>query len=87
MVELMADTGMRDSDWTLIEPGDVVATKDFGVSVSLGAPERGEQTKTGVRQGVRVDRDGVAARLLWHRDEAWRERRRKVFRFSVRQFW
>ena len=34
--ELMADTGLRESDWSLIEPADVVATKDFGVSIFLG---------------------------------------------------
>ena len=78
---------MRESDWSLIEPGDVVDTQDYGVSIFLGMPERGERTKTGVRQGVRVDRDGVAAKLLWYKERAVKQRRKKVFGVTPRQLW
>lgn len=87
IVEIMADTGMRESDWTLIAPEDISASADFGVTVFLGNPRKGERTKTGVRQGVRVDRDGIAARLLMYKKRAQRSGDKKVFRVTARQFW
>ena len=57
-----ADMYLRESDWENIRTQDV-ADGDAGMAITLGVAERGEATKTGVRQGVRPDRPGVEALL------------------------
>ena len=65
IVTASADMYWRENDWSKIQKEDVSgSTADpLGMAVQLGVPERGESTKTGVRQGVRPDRSGVAAAL------------------------
>ena len=56
---IAADCYLRKNDWSKLLHDDVVWSEDLGVALLLGVPERGETTKTGVRQGVRPDRKGV----------------------------
>ena len=60
---LSADCAPRESDWALIRAVDVVEAPEHGFAIMLGVAERGEQTKTGVRQGVRPELPGVVERL------------------------
>jgi hypothetical protein len=63
IVWLSADCALRESDWSVIRRVDVVETPQHGVALLLGVAERGEQTKTGIRQGVRPELPGVVQRL------------------------
>ena len=83
VVVLMSDMSLRSSDWPLLQPEDVHSSP-AGVAVSLGVPERGESTKTGVRQGVRPDRPRAAEVLL--RRKYMTAAGRKLFRISADQF-
>ena len=65
LVLLAADTYMRQSDIFQIQGGDVATSEKYGLALTLGVPERGASTKTGVRQGVRPDFKGSEA-LLQH---------------------
>ena len=55
--------------------------------MSLGVPERGETTKTGVTQGVRVDRDGIAVMLLRYKIEAGKAGTKRFFVTAPAKFW
>ena len=59
----------------------------YGVSIQIGAPERGETTKTSPRQGVRPDRPEVERLVLHHKAEARRVGRRRLFSIYPQQFY
>ena len=59
IVLIMADSYMRQGDWKMIQPEDITE-EGQSVAISLGVAERGEATKTGFRQGVRIGRAFVA---------------------------
>ncbi len=59
-VLVRADCYLRAQDARQLRGSDVDIDERLGVVLQLGVPERGESAKTGVRQGVRVDREGVA---------------------------
>ena len=71
VIELAANCYLRTSDWTSIRKEDIVgeATPDrpFGIAIQLGIAERGEQTKTGPRQGVRPERPVLCLRWAAYR--------------------
>ena len=57
---IAADCYLRQSDWALANHEDLSVSLEHGVALHLGIPERGESTKTGVRQGIRPDFEGVS---------------------------
>ena len=63
LVLISADMYLRESDWDLMRSDDIIDAGSAGIAVHLGRAERGESAKTGIRQGVRPDRAGVAALL------------------------
>jgi hypothetical protein len=79
---LAADSYLRESDWALLHPWDVVWTQEFGVSLRLGDSSLGETTKTGPEQGVRPDRPWVELMLLRRKRLALREGRHRLFRIT-----
>ena len=79
-----ADLYLRQSDWAQLNHEDVFAHSEHGVVVLLGVPERGESTKTGTRQGVRADRDGVAQILLKYK--ARTSPGKRLFDISIKEF-
>ena len=67
IVLIMADSYMRQGDWKMIQPEDVTEEDEGGgAAIALGVAERGEATKTGFRQGVRIDRPAIGAILRKH---------------------
>lgn len=70
LCEIFADMYVRESDWDMMRDVDVSYHPKYGVAVQLGVPERGESTKTGVRQGIRPDRPAIAEKLLWYKARA-----------------
>jgi len=69
IVLIMADSYMRQGDWKMIQPGDITEGGQ-SVAISLGVAERGEATKKGFRQGVRIDRAFVAEIIKKHKRAA-----------------
>ena len=62
LVLIIADLYLRSDDWSKVCKEDIVgkyvAGKPGSMAVLLRVPERGKDTKTGTRQGVRPDRPG-----------------------------
>jgi hypothetical protein len=77
-----ADMYLRASDWSKILHQDVIGESE--IAVVLGVPERGESAKTGVRQGVRPDRDYVSD-ILRRRRRATRHGER-IFKIAPQAF-
>jgi hypothetical protein len=87
LVLLSADAYLRESDWAMIASEDIIVT-GTEVAILLGVPERGEATKTGVRQGVRPDRPWAAQ--LWAKYKQRTPKGQKVFLVKAaafRQHW
>lgn len=82
-----ADCFLRESDWALIHPDDVSYSARYGVSIQLGAPERGATTKTGPRQGVRPDRPVVERIVLAYKEDAKKRGRHRLFPLTPQQFY
>jgi hypothetical protein len=70
VIMVSGDCYLRGSDWASIRDDDVSGVSHETCSVSLGVPERGESSKTGIRQGVRPDRPGISEILMRRRDAA-----------------
>ena len=52
-----------------IQGRDVAISDKYGLALTLGVPERGASTETGVRQGVRPDFEGSEALLRHYKGE------------------
>ena len=79
IVLIMADSYMRQGDWKMIQPEEVTEEDEGGgAAIALGVAERGEATKTGFRQGVRIDRPAIGAILRKHVKAA--RKGQKIFR-------
>ena len=83
IVLIMADPYMRQGDWKMVQPEDITE-EGQSVAISLGVAERGEATKTGFRQGVRIDRAFVAEIIKKHKRAA--PKGSKIFRVQPRKF-
>ena len=68
--EIAADAYLRSSDRILIRDTDITDSDEHGASMPLGVGERGESVKTGIREGVRIDREGVRQKLPQHKKQA-----------------
>ena len=89
MLELAMDSYLRTQDLGLLRVEDVSSPparpgEPLLVSLQLGVVERGETTKTGVRQGVIIDFPRVARATL--RRAAGRSPKEKLFKTSTRQY-
>jgi len=82
-----ADCYLREGDWSLLHPWDVVVTSRYGVSLQFGDPSLGETTKTGPRQGVRPDRPVVERILLGAKARAEASGQRRLFRMTPSSFY
>lgn len=87
IVEACADLYWRMQDWFHLRDDDIISVGARGVAVLLGRGDRGETTKTGTNQAVRVDFSGVAAMLIRYRDAARRNGGGKVFRVQPTAFY
>ena len=83
LVLLSADAYLRESDWAMVAGEDIIVTGN-DVAILLGVPERGEATKTGVRQGVRPDRP--CASKLWTQYKQRTPQGQKVFMVKAAAF-
>ena len=81
---IAADCYLRQSDWSLANFEDLSISSEHGVALHLGVPERGESTKTGVRQGVRPDHSGVADLLQQYKSKS--QPGQRLFGLSPSQF-
>jgi hypothetical protein len=52
---LALDCYLRIGEWAALRAMDIVCTSNDDYAIRLGVPEREEKTKTGMRQGVRID--------------------------------
>ena len=80
---LALDAYLRSAEVFALCAEDMVESKGV-VAIKLGVAERGERTKTGVRQGVMIDRPHVAAMLL--AQSANRDPKAKLFACTVDQY-
>lgn len=87
IAEVAADMYLREADWNLLRPEDITYDPQYGVAAQLGVPERGESTKTGVRQGVRPDRKSIGERLLYYKEQAIRAGRKRLFTHTPSSFY
>ena len=81
---IAADCYLRQAHWSLAHFEDLSIFSEHGIALNLGVPERGESTKTGVRQGVRPDHSGVADLLQQYKSRS--KPGRRLFELSPAQF-
>ena len=87
IAELCADAYLREGDWKRLRPCDVVSSGVHGVALILGRGGRGESAKSGTNQSVRIDREGIATKVLMYRDRARRAGQKFLFSQSVQTFY
>lgn len=87
IVELCADACLRMQDWVHLMDDDVIDVSDRGVALLLGRGDRGETTKTGTSQSVRLDFSGTSAMVVKYRDAARRRGGGRVFKVGASTFY
>ena len=78
------DAYLRSGEIFALRAEDIVDANEGVVAIKLGVPERNERTKTGVRQGVLIDRPHVAD--LLRARKASRKPGERVFKCSVEAY-
>ena len=81
---LAVDAYLRSAELFGLRAEDIVDSNEGVVAIKLGVQERNERTKTGVRQGVIIDRPHVAAMLRARK--AGRKPNELVFDCSVEAY-